>query len=76
MTAAINPSAFEFGQVAEGNDFHRRADNERRINSMIARQEQRELNITEWRRRIAEAEDNGDHETADNIRIHLAAGHD
>jgi hypothetical protein len=66
----------DFGQIAEGNDFHRRNANEVRADQMIAREAQAELNRAEWRRRIAEHVDNGEHETAENIRKHLANGYD
>jgi hypothetical protein len=38
--------------------------------------QRREANIAEWRRRIAEHVEAGDHETAANIRRFLEAGYD
>ncbi len=73
---AFNTHTLEYGQSAEGNDFHRREDDERRTNAHIAREPQRKLNIMEWNRRIHESVLYGDHETAKNIRAFLAAGYD
>lgn len=54
----------------------KQARQERRAQTLIKRNRQRELNRAEWRRRAREAASRGDHEVASNILHFLNQGYD
>jgi hypothetical protein len=66
--------AGKYGQVAQGNDYHRRERDLVEINRQIAANAQRRRNIREWLRRARAAYDAGNLPVFHGICDHLSKG--
>ena len=63
-----------YGQIAEGNDYHRREENERAIRNAARWAKRDAANRREWERRTIAAVKSGRYDVAINILTDLAAG--